>query len=335
MIDKTKTTEIKRKADLASDQLELLFNRYKIAARIWGGTVGPNIVRMVLTVSPTVRFQKIESLAPEIAACLGVNDVIIRRERDAITIEVPYHTDTPAVGEVWESKDWRTIWRDGIVTFVGLDSDGVARGVRLDSPVTPHALIAGTTGSGKTTLLSTMIWWLIQMYTPGKLQLAILDPKNGSHFKRFENDNHLLGTIATGSEIGLDALQKLEAFMDKRYSLGIKRPHVVIAIDEIADLIILGGAAAETSLLRLVQKGREAGITVIGATQKPSALTLPTGAKFNMPLRLVGSVASPEDAKAASGVKDTGAEKLPGRGAFLQVLAGSPTVRLQALKIDG
>jgi S-DNA-T family DNA segregation ATPase FtsK/SpoIIIE len=51
--------------------------------------------------------------------------------------------------------------------------------------------------------------------------------------------------------------------------------------------------------------------------------------KANFPVRLVGSVASPEDAKVASGLAGTEAERLLGRGDFLLVAKGQ-TIRFQA-----
>jgi DNA segregation ATPase FtsK/SpoIIIE-like protein len=55
--------------------------------------------------------------------------------------------------------------------------------------------------------------------------------------------------------------------------------------------------------------------------------------KSNFPVRLVGSVASPEDAKVASGLPGTGAEKLLGRGDFLLVVKGEVT-RFQAAYVS-
>jgi DNA segregation ATPase FtsK/SpoIIIE-like protein len=55
--------------------------------------------------------------------------------------------------------------------------------------------------------------------------------------------------------------------------------------------------------------------------------------KSNFPVRLVGSVVSAEDAKVASGLPGTGAEKLMGRGDFLLVVKGEVT-RFQAAYVS-
>ena len=87
------------------------------------------------------------------------------------------------------------------------------------------------------------------------------------------------------------------------------------------------------SLTRLTQRGREAGIHVIVATQRPAATVVGSLVKANLPVRLVGAVGSPEDAKVATGIAGSGAERLRGRGDFLLVTRGQ-TIRLQAAFID-
>jgi S-DNA-T family DNA segregation ATPase FtsK/SpoIIIE len=96
-----------------------------------------------------------------------------------------------------------------------------------------------------------------------------------------------------------------------------------------ADLLQVGGRVAEGALTRLLQRGREAGIHVVGCTQKPTAASIGSLVKANFPVRLVGSVASPEEAKVAAGLRGTGAERLLGRGDFLLVTHGE-VVRFQA-----
>ena len=100
-------------------------------------------------------------------------------------------------------------------------------------------------------------------------------------------------------------------------------------IDELADLLATGGKAVEQALIRLAQRGREAGIHLVACTQKPAAEAVLGVLKANFPVRLVGSVASPDDARVAAGLAGTGAEKLLGRGDFLLVSKGE-VIRFQA-----
>jgi len=106
--------------------------------------------------------------------------------------------------------------------------------------------------------------------------------------------------------------------MEQRDREGQSKPHIVVFIDEVADLI-LQATDVVNLLTRLLQRGRQAGVHVVACTQKPTAAVIGSLVKSNFPVRIVGSVATPEDAKVASGLKQTGAEKLLGRGDFLLV----------------
>jgi DNA segregation ATPase FtsK/SpoIIIE-like protein len=68
---------------------------------------------------------------------------------------------------------------------------------------------------------------------------------------------------------------------------------------------------------------------VVAATQKPTAAVLGSLVQANFPVRLVGRVASANDARVASGWSGTGAERLEGRGDFVAVAEGRVT-RFQA-----
>jgi S-DNA-T family DNA segregation ATPase FtsK/SpoIIIE len=111
------------------------------------------------------------------------------------------------------------------------------------------------------------------------------------------------------------------------------RPRIVIAIDELADALQTCGRALGDHLTRLVQRGRSAGISVIACTQKPAANIVGTLLKANFPVRLVGRVASAEDARVAAGIGGTGAEKLAGRGDFV-LIAGGQTIRFQVAQMN-
>jgi len=106
-------------------------------------------------------------------------------------------------------------------------------------------------------------------------------------------------------------------------------PAVVIVIDELADVLMVGGDPVYTALTRLTQRGREAGIHVVAATQKPTAAVLGPLVKANFPTRLVGRVTSIEDARVAAGWSGTGAERLTGNGDFLAIAEGR-MLRFQA-----
>ena len=105
-------------------------------------------------------------------------------------------------------------------------------------------------------------------------------------------------------------------------------PRVVVVIDELAELADVAGTQVEVAIKRLLQIGRGLGVHVIAATQKPLASVIGSLVKANFPVRIVGKVASSDDAKVAAGISYTGAERLPGKGSFL-LLQGGSVQRLQ------
>jgi S-DNA-T family DNA segregation ATPase FtsK/SpoIIIE len=117
--------------------------------------------------------------------------------------------------------------------------------------------------------------------------------------------------------------------MIRRDRENVCEPRLVIFIDEVADLMEQGGKAMDRLMTRLTQRGRSAGLHLIACTQKPLAATIGSLTRSNFPVRLVGSVASADDARIAAGISGTGAEKLLGRGDFLLVAKGQAT-RFQA-----
>jgi S-DNA-T family DNA segregation ATPase FtsK/SpoIIIE len=211
---------------------------------------------------------------------------------------------------------------------LGLADDGAPLLIRLPSPEVAHVLVAGTTGSGKTALMQTLIMSLALLNHRRQMQFVLIDPK-GRAFEPMSGLPHLLRPIVTQPDQAVHALSDLVSLMEQRDRSRVTDPRVIVAIDELADLVQTGGPAILEALARLVQRGREAGIHVIGATQKPSSSIIGPLVKANFPVRLVGHVVSADDARVAAGVGGTGAEKLTGRGDFVAVY-GPGLIRFQA-----
>ena len=116
-------------------------------------------------------------------------------------------------------------------------------------------------------------------------------------------------------------------------------PYLVTVIDEYADLIMSAGSSGEdktrarsitTSIIRLAQKGRAAGIHIILATQRPTVDVIIGLIKNNFPARIAFRVFSGTDSKTI--LDSTGAEKLIGKGDMFYN-AGANMVRAQCAYI--
>ncbi len=324
-----------------ADRIEMVLASHKVPARVIGGQVTPRLVRYQLTTPLGVKVKQVAGLAEEIALSLGASSCRVYRQEGQLQVEVPRPDGqvirlTALCRQLTLHGDYkRQGWRAAVppaTAVLGLDHEGVPLLLRLPSPDVAHVLIAGTTGSGKTALARTIIASLALYNSQRRVQLVLVDPK-GRGLKPFDGLPHLLLPVLTRVDQALSALQRLVSEMERRDAEGRSDPRLVVVLDELADLVQVGGREMETLLIRLMQRGREAGIHVVACTQKPTAAVIGGLVKSNFPVRVVGSVASPEDAKVATGLAGTGAERLLGQGDFLVVAKGQVT-RMQAAYIS-
>lgn len=323
----------KHELDFQADKIEMVLTSHKAPARVWGGKMTARTIQFHLAPAANTRLAKLESLTEEVALALGTPTARLTRTNGTLSIEVP-RRDARFVSlaeldaQLENDEHLRRALHSPGTAILGLDSEGVPLLLRLASPDVAHCLIAGTTGSGKTELARTLIASLVMHQKPRDVQLALFDPKRRG-FALFAAVPHLLFPIVADADETMARLSYLVTEMERRDRDLIERPRIVIVIDELADLLQMCGSELEMLLTRLVQRGRGAGISLIACTQKPMARVIGGLVKANFPVRLVGRVASTDDARVAAGIGGTGAEKLVGRGDFM-LIAGGQTIRFQA-----
>ena len=112
-----------------------------------------------------------------------------------------------------------------------------------------------------------------------------------------------------------------------------KLPHIVLVIDELADLMMTAAQEVETPIARLAQMSRAVGIHTVLATQRPSVNVITGIIKANYPTRIAFQVSSQIDSRTILDGK--GAESLQGRGDMLYSPPGLGRLqRLQAPYVD-
>ena len=341
-------------AELTDNSTRLIdtLESFGVSAKIIGIVRGPSVTRFELTISRGIKFSRITALADDIALSLGAVSVRIAPIPDkvAIGIEVPNKiVNMVPIREVLGSNEFARA-PSRVAFAVGKDITGAP--VVGDIGKMPHLLIAGTTGSGKSVCVNSMLISLLYKSTPEEVRLIMVDPKM-VELGNYNGIPHLLIPVVTDPRKAAGALNWAVGEMERRYMLFAdhqvrnltgyndlmrkKRaeaeqteggapeqfqvlPQVVIVIDELADLMMVAAKEVETSICRIAQKARAAGMHLIVATQRPSADVITGIMKANIPSRIAFAVASQIESRII--LDQTGAEKLIGKGDMLYAPLG-------------
>lgn len=315
----------KQMLEFKANIIEDVMRQNRVDVQVTGATLTPGFIRFKLAPAPATRIRKVKSLEEELALALQEREARVVRVDGDLQVELR-RDDAPLVRLLPLCRSLQP--PPPVTAVLGVEPNGAPLLLRLSAPDVAHVLIAGTTGSGKTALARTLLTSLTMFNRQAQVQLVLIDPKQRG-FAPLAALPHVVGGIAASDgEINARLLWLVQE-MERRDAARVNRPALVVAVDELADLLQMGGKRVEAMLTRLSQRGREAGIHLVVCTQKPTAEMIGGALKANLPLRLVGAVASREEARYAAGMADSGAEKLTGRGDFLLVSKGN-LLRFQA-----
>lgn len=337
--------EMKANADTLVDTLK----SFGVQTRIVDIHRGPTVTRYELQPSAGVKISKITSLSDDIALNLAAAGVRIEAPipgKAAVGIEVPNKVkDMVSIREMIESEEFASA-KSKLSFVVGKNIDGEV--IIGDIGKMPHVIIAGTTGSGKSVCTNSIIMSILYNASPDEVRLVLIDPKM-VEFKTYDGIPHLLIPVVTDPRKAAGALSWAVQEMLKRYKLfadsnvrdlngynemaaeteGVEPlPRIVIAIDELADLMMACSNEVEDSICRLAQMARAAGMHLIIATQRPTVDVITGLIKANIPSRIALTVSSQVDSRTI--IDQAGAEKLLGYGDMLYYPQGIPKpIRVQ------
>ena len=344
-------SELQESADTLIETLK----NFKVNAKVVDIFRGPTITRFEIALATGTRVNTVKNLADDISYALATNGVRIEQipGKSAIGIEVPNMgaRDTVYLRSLLEDEKF-TEAKSKLTTALGKGVSG--ENVYLDIAKMPHLLIAGTTGSGKSVCINTMLISLLYKATPDEVKLVLVDPKK-VELNIYNGIPHLLVPVVFDPKKAAGALHWCVTEMERRFDLiesmnvrniegynkaiandpnKEKLPQIVIVIDELADLMMTASNEVETSICRIAQKARAAGMHLIIGTQRPSVDVITGLIKANVPSRIAFTVMSQVDSRTI--IDQVGAEKLIGRGDMLYAPVGSKPMRAQgAFVSDG
>lgn len=343
--------DIDNEIDRNSRKLVEALQSFGVQTKLVGVSRGPSVTRYELQPAPGVKISKITGLQDDIALNLASAGVRIEApipNKSAVGIEVPNKArDTVFFRELVDTTEFKKSFDKKLETVLGKDISGAM--VTCNIAKMPHLLIAGTTGSGKSVCVNSIIMSILMKSTPQDVRLIMVDPKK-VEFMMYNGIPHLLIPVVTDPKKAAGALawavnemlNRYKQFSDnnvrdftgfnelaKDHDSGLmKMSHIVIFIDELADLMMASPKDVEDSIVRLAQMARAAGMHLVIATQRPTVNVVTGLIKANIPSRIALMVASQTDSRVILDV--SGAEKLLGNGDMLYMPVGLPKpVRVQ------
>jgi DNA segregation ATPase FtsK/SpoIIIE, S-DNA-T family len=335
---------------IARQLVEALAN-FGVEARVVGMVTGPRVTRYELQLAPGIKVNRVSQLRDDLAYALATTEIRILAPipgKQAVGVEVPnLSANLVTLGDIYAEPPAGS---SPLTAWLGKDISG--HGVACDLARMPHLLIAGTTGSGKSGCINAILCSILLRAAPDDVRMILVDPKR-VELNHYESIPHLLTPVVTNMKNASLVLQNVVREMETRYeTMGAAKarnlaelnasraelgrdtlPHILVVIDELADLMMVSPAEVEDAIIRLAQKSRAVGIHLVLATQSPRVDVITGMIKANVPSRIAFAVSSQTDSRV---ILDTGgAEALLGQGDMLyKPLGTSKLQRIQGAYIS-
>ncbi|MBE6552445.1 MAG: DNA translocase FtsK [Ruminococcaceae bacterium] len=340
---------IDEQKEVAKKLMETL-SEFKVSATMRDISKGPAVTRYELQPALGVRVKSIESLSSDIARALSAKSIRIEAPipgKDTVGVEIPNKSvSTVYIRGLIDSDGFKNA-KSKVTACLGEDITGSP--VFCDISKMPHLLIAGATGTGKSVCINSLIVSILYKAKPDEVKFIMIDPKK-VELSIYNGIPHLLVPTVTDPKKAAGSLAWAVNEMERRFSLleearvrnlafynkSIENdpekqplPHIVIIIDELADLMLQAKDEVETSINRLAAKARAAGMHLVIGTQRPSTDVITGLIKANIPSRIACTVSSMTDSRVI--LDSGGAEKLLGRGDMLY----APVGEMKHIRVQG
>ena len=346
--------------EMTSRMIEKRLKDFGVEVRVVLAQPGPVITRYEIEPATGVKGSQIVGLAKDLARSLSLVSIRVVETipgKNYMALELPNaKRQSIRLAEILGSQVYNEARS---MLTMGLGKDIIGNPIVADLAKMPHVLVAGTTGSGKSVGINAMILSLLYKAEARDVRLLMIDPKM-LEMSVYEGIPHLLAPVVTDMRQAANGLNWCVAEMERRYKLmskmGVRNlagynqkmddakargelipnpfsltpespepldrlPHIVVVIDELADLMMVVGKKIEELIARLAQKARAAGIHLILATQRPSVDVITGLIKANIPTRIAFQVSSKIDSRTI--LDQMGAEALLGMGDMLYMPSGT------------
>lgn len=345
--DKADAGDVKGNAEIIKDT----FANFGIDVEVEGANVGPRVTQFTLRPPTGVKLTRLTALENNLALDLAATSIRMEAPipgKRAVGIEVPnIKAATVTLRGLLGSPEWSE--SKGPLSFV-VGKDIAGEPIVADLEDMPHLLIAGQTKAGKSVMINAILASFLYRNTPADLKLILVDPKH-VEMAPYEDIPHLLAPVVSEPEKCISALKWAVAEMERRLKTfaevkqrdiqsynKLKKeegmPHIVIVIDELADLMMVASRDVEALIARIAQKARAAGIHLVLATQRPDANIVTGIIKANVPAQIAFAVKDQVNSRIV--IDQMGAEKLLGKGDMLFKTTDIPRpIRIQGALITG
>ncbi len=345
--------------EMTSRLIEKKLKDLEVEVTVVAAMPGPVVTRYEVELGPEMQPAQLLEQARDLARALSLVSIRVVDETPNtghMALELPnVKRQSIRIGELLAAP---AFVEHPSALALALGKDIVGHPLVVDLARMPHVLVAGTADSGRLMGLHALLLSLLYKADPTDVRLLLIDPKM-LELSLYAGIPHLLAPVVTDMRQAARGLGWCVTEMERRYrlmaQLGVRNlaaynakidqaeardecilnplatewaepeplehlPHVVVLVDELADLMQVAGKQLEEWIARLGQKARATGIHLVLSTQRPSSEVITALIKANIPTRMAFQVSSRTDSRAI--LDQTGAETLLGLGDMLYLATG-------------
>lgn len=245
--------------DRQADQIEATLSALAVPARVEGGVVKEDRVQYHLAPALGTQKEDLLRVADRFADGIGVEDLHVDQAAERLTVDVPFQRAAGlrllpllhAMGSL-----------EPMSAAIGMTEDGQPLVLDFNLPATWHVLASAPAGAGKSELLRTIIVSLALTTRNSQVRFMGID-LSGRELSLLDALPHALTDLATSPEYAAELLVWLSEEVDRRVMASFDRPHLMLFIDDLVDLLHALGSESVQTIEHILARGAEAGVHLV------------------------------------------------------------------------